>query len=329
MANFGSAVRTRVALRLLVSLVVGGALLPTAQAQNYPARVIRLVAAYTPGSPTDIVARAVADKLGTELGQPVIVENRPGAGGVTGTLVVAGSKPDGYTLLMANAASIIVGPAMTKKPLYDPVSDFAVVGMVGSLSPVLVTGASSPYKTLADLVTYAKKNPGKVTYGAATPTASLLMEMFKREANVDMLDIPYKGVSEASIDLIGGRIDFMLDTPAAAIGNIKNGSVVPLVVFDPDRVSLLPSVPTVGEVGYSALTFVGWNAILAPANTPPEIVRKLEDALRKVVKDEAVKQRLESLSIKPATLNAKEFSELIDNSYKRMSKAALSAGLQQ
>lgn len=314
--------------KLLALAVAGWMSINIAVAQeNFPVRPIKIIVAFTPGSSPDVLARAIARPMATLLGQPVIVENRPGARGLTGTRAVARSPSDGYTLLMGTASTISVEPAVTKNLSYAPVSDFAPVGMVGALSPIIVVNKDSPIRTMADIVERAKKAPGKLTYGASTPTNSLLMEIFKSTTKTDLLAIPYKGTPDEVIDILAGRLDITLCTPAVALPHIRSGALRALAVLDPARYDTFPGVPTVAEAGLPGLTFVGWNGVLAPAKTPAHVLEKLGEAVRKSVATAEMQALLTSLSIRPATNTRKEFGEIIAKDIAKYTAVAESAGI--
>lgn len=328
MLNFYQAKLTQTIAKALVLaaaswLSVGMA----ADQKGYPSRPVKLMVAFPPGSSPDVLARALAKPMADLLRQPVIVENRPGARGVTGTHGVAKSAPDGYTLLMATASTIAVEPAVTRNLPYAPVSDFAPVGMVGALSPMVVVSKDSPIKTIADLVERARKAPGQLTYGASTPANSLLMEIFKSTTKTSLLAVPYKGTPEEMIDILGGRLDVSLSTPTVAMPHIRSGALRPIAVLDPVRIESFPDVPTIAQAGLPSLTYAGWNGVLAPAGTPEAILEKLSETVRKSLATADMQALLKSQSIRPATNTRREFGEMIARDIAKYSAVAETAGL--
>ena len=225
----------------------------SAQAQNYPTRAITLVIPFAPGGSTSIVGRAIADKLSEGLGEKVVVDNRPGAGGTVGTKAVAKSDPDGYTLLLGYTGTLAIGPSLYKHPGYDPRQDFAPIGMIGNAPNSLVVHPSFPAKTVAELVAYAKANPDKVNFGSAgAGTASHITgEYFARAAGIKLVHIPYKGTGPALTDLLGGHIPMAFAPIPASHPNVSAGKLRALAVTSVTRSGLLPDVPTMIDAGLS------------------------------------------------------------------------------
>lgn len=323
-----TAVRIGMTVKLLVLAAVGWLSVSIATAQeNFPSRPIKLIVAYPAGASADVLARAIARPMSNILGQPVVVENRPGAQGVMGTRGAARSPADGYTLLLGTASTISVEPAVSRNAPYAPVRDFAPVGMVGAVSSMFVVHRYSSIRTMADLVEAARKSPGKLTYGASTPTNSLLMEILKSTTKTDLLAVPYKGTPQELIDILAGRLDVTLTTPAVAMPHIRSGALRPLAFMGSNRMDILPDVPTVAEAGLPSLTYVGWNGVLAPAGTPEAVLEKLNEAVRKSVATAEVQALLRSVSILPATNTRKEFGEMIATDIAKYTAVAEAAGL--
>ncbi|MEF7617416.1 tripartite tricarboxylate transporter substrate binding protein [Aquincola sp. MAHUQ-54] len=279
-----SLVRTP-ARRRVAAAVLGGLMALTcglARAADYPDKTIRMVVPFPPGGATDNVSRLIAKSMSENLGQTIYIENRGGAGAMIGAEAVAKADPDGYTVLSSTAGVHIVNPAIYAKLPYDPVKSFVPVGQIISAPLVMVVRADSPFKTAQDLIAYAKKHPGKLTYGSAGNGTSLHQsgEMFKDAAGVDLLHVPYKGAGPAVNDFLGGQVDIMFSYVGSVLPQVKAGKTRMLAIGSPQRLPIIQDVPTVAEVtghkGYDADT---WTGLAVPAGTPPAIVQRLHQAL--------------------------------------------------
>ena len=260
-------------------------------AQGYPDKPVRIIVPFAGGGALDAVARDVAKSLTQSLGQPFFVENRPGANSVIGTMQVAKSPPDGYTLLVTATAFVIV-PSMAQNVTYDPIKDFAPVSNLTFVPQVLMVNSSSGINTLPELIQQLKAKPGELSYGSggAGTSSHMAAELLARQAGVKLIHVPYKGNAPALLDLLGGRLFLMFDNISSSVAHIKGGKVRALGVTSSDRFALLPDVPAVGEVlpGYQASIFQG---VFAPAGTPPDIVEKLRAAIVKFTSDPANRER--------------------------------------
>lgn len=258
--------------------------LPTlAEAQAYPSKPITLVVPYPAGGANDAVGRLVGQKLAETLGQPIIIDNRPGAGTTIGAAIAARAPADGYTLVLGSLASNAVSPHLIPNPGYDALKDFAPIGLIG-VAPIVATVAKeSPYTTLKSLVDDAKKRPGEVMYGSAGNGSPLHLagELFNQAAGINMTHVPYKGGNAHTMDLIGGRLAVIFDTTTAAMPMIKGDKVRAIAVASPTRLPDLPNVPTFAEAGFPTFEVQGWYALYAPAKTPPEILARLSADLGK------------------------------------------------
>ena len=286
-----SPVRRKV-LALLCALVLCVA---AAHAQDrYPQRPVRIVVPFAAGGSTDIFARLLADRLSGALGQPVVVENKPGAAGNIGADAVAKAPPDGYTLLMATTGVMSINNALYKGMTYDAATDFEYVAYVASITNVLVVGADSPLKSVADIIATAKQSPGKLTFASSGAGASTHMsaELFKAMAGVDLLHVPYKGSGPALPDVMTGRVSMMFENMPGAISYLQAGTLRPLAVTGPQRSSALPNVPTVAESGVPGYESLSWSGIAAPAKTPRDVVARLNREINAILASPDMRQKL-------------------------------------
>lgn len=256
-----------------------------AAAQDFPRQPIRLVVPFAAGGPADIQARWIATKLGAALGQPVLVDDRGGAGGVVGTQAVVNAQPDGYTLLFSSVGAVAIAPYLMDKQPYDPARDLAAVVHVATAPTVLVTAANSRYPDLAALVADAKARPGKVSFASAGPgtTTQLGSELLKREAGIDMVHIPYKGAAPALTDVMAGTVDVMFADAPVVLPFVRSGKLRALAIGTPARASALPDVPTTAEAGHAGVLVSTWYGVLAPAKTPPAVLKRLNGALNTIL----------------------------------------------
>ena len=270
---------------------------PNARAVDYPVRPIKLVVPYAAGGPTDVLGRLVADFLGRDLKQTVIVENKPGAQGAIGAEAVARAEPDGYTLFVAAASIIVLNPMLYKKLSYDPAKDLRMLALVTDLPVVMEVHPSIPAKTVAEFVAYAKQNPGKLNFGSAGTggTIHLAGEMFKQMAGIEMTHVPYKGAGPALTDLLSGNIQVMFDSMGTALPPVKAGLLRPLAVSSTQRSPDLPDVPTIAESGYPDYAVSVWYGIVAPSKLPDEIAQKISASLDRALNDDTFRASLEKI----------------------------------
>ena len=278
-------------------LIAAFAATPNASAVDYPVRPIKLVVPYAAGGPTDVLGRLVADYLGRDLKQTVIVENKPGAQGAIGAEAVARADPDGYTLFVAAGSIIVLNPMLYKKLSYDPVKDFRMLALVTDLPVVMEVHPSVPAKTVAEFVAYAKQNPGKLNFGSAGTggTIHLAGEMFKQMAGIEMTHVPYKGAGPALTDLLSGNIQVMFDSMGTALPPVKAGLLRPLGVSSTQRSPDLPDVPTIAESGYPDYAVSVWYGIVAPSKLPDEIAQKISASLDRGLNDDTFRASLEKI----------------------------------
>jgi tripartite-type tricarboxylate transporter receptor subunit TctC len=314
---------------LLAATVLSWPLLAAqATAQSWPERPITLVVAFAPGGSTSIVARAVSDKMSEALGQKIIIDNRAGAGGTIGTKAVAGSTPDGYTIALGYTGTLAIGPSLYTNAGYDPRKDFAPIGMIGNAPNSLVVHPSFPAKTVAELITYAKANPEKVSFGSAgVGTASHVSgEYFATAAGIKLVHVPYKGTGPALSDLIGGHIPMAFAPIPATHSQISSGTMRALAVTSAARSGLLPEIPTIAESGLTGFDASLYYGLVAPAGTPRPIIDKLNAALRAALASDDVKKRLvaDGTDVTPST--PEEYAAFIDKDEIKWSKIVKASG---
>ena len=276
----------------------------------YPTGPVRIVVGWPPGQTTDIVARVVAEQLSREMGQQFVVENKPGAAGIIGTEFVKNAKPDGYTLSINSTGPMAINPGLYKQLPYDPVKDFAAVGMIVKVPIYLAVNKDVPANNFAEFVTYVKANPGKLAYGSGGngTTAQLATEMLKGLTGMDLNHIPYKGNPAAMTDLIGGRVIAMIDSAPSVIPRYKAGQIKVLGIAALSRSANEPDIPTIAEQGVPGFEAMTWIGLFAPAGTPRPIVDRLNAALNKAVLSPALSNTLEKSGAEPAQSTPDEFA---------------------
>jgi len=295
----------------LLAGVIAFAAAGAAFAQAYPTKPIRVIVPYPAGGATDFFARTVFPKMGEGLGQPMVVENRPGAGTAIGASEVARSAPDGYTLLLGDAGTFAFNPTLYKKLSYDPVKDFAPVSLTGRFALILTVNPNTlKVSSVKEFVDLAKSQPGKIDYGAPGPGSPihLAMELFRDRAGLVMTPIPYKGGADAMNDLIGGRIGTMFLDIASGLPQIRGGKVRAVAVASEKRMAALPDLPTIGESGYPGFEAWAWQGFVAPVGTPRDVVAKLNSEFQKVMADPAMRQKLAESGFEPQTSTPEQFT---------------------
>jgi tripartite-type tricarboxylate transporter receptor subunit TctC len=268
-------------------------------AANYPTRPVTLVVAFTPGGASDVLARLLGRKLEQILGAPFVIDNRPGAGGNVAAEAVAHSAPDGYTLLVGNNAILATNAALYRKVNFDAEADFAPIGLIGSQANILVVNPSVPASSMAELIALAKANPGKLNFASSGHglAAHLAGELFKVEAGIDIVHVPYKGAAPALQDVIAGHVQMMFATASSVVPHIRDGKVRALGVATLKRTAVLPDIPTIDELGLRGFDATTWHGLVAPARTPSQIVTALNRALVATLDDPAVKKSLGDLGV--------------------------------
>ncbi|MCC6890267.1 MAG: tripartite tricarboxylate transporter substrate binding protein [Hyphomicrobiales bacterium] len=317
-----------VVTRSLLSTLLLAALVGGAAANEFPTRPIRIIAPIAAGGPSDTAARLAADALRRQFGQSVLVENRTGAGGVIGTEAAAQAKPDGYTLLLSIAATFTVIPAV-KRTSYDPQKDFVPLGQIWSAPQALVVNAKSTMKSLADLVDYGKKHPGKLTFGSAGvgTTTHLSIGLLSREARIEVVHLPYRGTSQSVTDVVGGQIDAIFGDVSNLAPLVETGSLAALAVTGTERSPLLPNVPTTAEAGYPNVRTINWYGLHAPAGVPPAVLDRLTAAVAAIQQDPRFLESLAKHAASTGTLGARQFDDMIREEVARLTPLVRSLGV--
>ena len=300
-----------------------------ALAQAYPSRAIRVVVPFPPGGGTDIIAREVTQKVAVATGWAFVIDNKPGAGGNLGVDAAAKAPADGYTLVLGQTSNLAINPTLYAKMPYNVQKDLAPIVLVANAPLVMVTGVGSPYKTLADAVNAAKAKPGVVNF--ASPgngtVAHLTSELFQRAAGVKTQHIPYKGAAQALTDVISGTVELYMSSVPTLLGQNKQGKLRALAVTSDKRVDDLPDTPTINESGYKGFNAVTWFGFLAPAGTPPEVLRLLNAEFNKALQQPALRKKLGDEGADPAGGSAEQFATLIREDGVRWGKVVKDAGV--
>ena len=298
-------------------------------AQNYPNRTVKMVVPLTTGSGADIAGRVVAKSLSETWKQSVIIENRPGAGGLIGTGVVVNAEPDGYTLLV-QSASYAANPAIYKKLPYDPLKSLVDVAILGQTPYVMITAADSPYQSIRDLVIAAKSKPNEITFASAGVGSSthLAAEYFNQIMGIKLIHVPYKGSPEAIADTMSGRTAFYMAPLDTAIGQLKGGKVRALGVTSKTRNAAVPDIPSVAEQGYANFEIGLWFGVWAPAATPPAIVKKINQDINQAMQDPEVKTAYETKGIKATPMSPTEFAKFVREEMGKYQKIAKEAAIE-
>jgi tripartite-type tricarboxylate transporter receptor subunit TctC len=313
---------------MLAALVVVAP--PLAAAQTYPSRTVTIVVPYSPGGGHDAMARMVAERLSARLGQTVIVENKAGANGMIGAEQVARAAPDGHTILFASPAEIVIAPSAYKSMRYDPMKDLAPVTLAGITPLVIVANPSVGVKTLPELIAHAKRQPGKLAFGTAGNASSqhLAGEWLNNLAGIDLQHVPYKGAGPATTDVLGGQIPFAIVGMAPVLPHIKAGKLVPVAVTTRQRVMWARDVATVAETpGMAGFEVSHWMGILVPAQTPPDIVARLQSEIAGVLKTPEMRERLANLGVDPVGNTSAEFRDYLAAEKERFAKMYKLTGL--
>jgi len=316
---------SRLGMALLAGASLSGQAL--AQAPAWPSKPVRIVLQFPPGGSTDSVARILAQPLSAALGQPVLIENRPGADGAIAGDFVARAEPDGHTFFLASNTPMMQVPLLKKNPPYDPVKSFAPVTLVGRYVYVLVASPALPAKDVAELLAYARANPGKIGYGSYSGVTQLMHTQLKL-AKADTTLVPYKGEGPTVNDVLGNHVQITFATPASTLQHVKEGKLRALAVLLPARSSLLPGVPTGAEAGLPPLNAGTWAALFGPARTPPEIVQRMSREFNAVMQRPEVRERISALGFELAGSSPDEMTGFLKDQLQAWAKAFRDAGMQ-
>jgi tripartite-type tricarboxylate transporter receptor subunit TctC len=311
-----------------VLAVAGGVL---AEDAPYPKRPITMIVTFAAGGSSDVLARAVADSMSRGLGQPVVVDNRPGAGGQIGAELVAHAAPDGYTILFGTNGTLGIGPALYEHLRYDPAHDLAPVGILHKLPLLLIVNPSVPAKNLQELIAYAQKNPGKLSFASAGvgSVSHLAGELFREEAKINILHVPYKGGGAAVPDLISGRVSMMLETIPNALPLAKSGQMRAIGVTTKERSAAAPDIPTLAESGLPDFDVSAWTGLFVPAGTPAAVIDRLNAATRAIANDSAYVGLVHKMATNVATSSPQEFGAFVRDDVARWTKVIAHAGIKR
>ena len=300
----------------------------TASAQTWPDRPVKIVAPFSPGGTADTLGRLIAAQLSERLKQSFVVENKPGAGGAVGSELVAKSDADGYTFIVSGIASHVIAPNLPRGTPYDPMKDFTHVALLGGPPAVFAVNPSLPAKTLKEFVALAKEQPGKLTYGSPGngTQGQLVAELFKHEAGISVVHVPYKGASRAVQDLLGGQISAVSTTLTTASGQIKGGRARALALSSEKRLPDYPDIPTFAEQGYPNIVGTVWFSLSGPAGVPQPIVDKLNAAVREALKSPEVRERVRHDGIEPNDLDAAQFTAFVAKELERWAPIVKASG---
>ena len=284
---------------------------PRASTETYPAKTIRVIVAYPPGGQSDLITRLVARKLGSLLDVPVVVENRPGAGGTLGVEVAARAPADGYTLLLSGGTALTLSPALESNLRYDAQRDFVPIARVARVPLVLIANAALPVSSLAELVTYARKSPGKLNYASGNTMVQIAFEALKISSGIDIVGVPYTGSAPAIVDVAAGRVDIGLVDVAVVAPHVQSGRVKVLASATASRTRTFPDVPTAIEQGFADFVWEPWSALLAPAHTPAAAVARLQSAMQQALAAADFREGLANLGFDPIDEDPKTFPALL------------------
>jgi len=312
-----------------IFFILGGTawLAPAPGQDAFPSKPIRIVVGYSAGGGNDIIVRVMAPELSKGLGQPVIIENKPGAQSIIAAELVAKSSADGYTVLMGPSGPMTINPATYSRLPYDPIKDFVPVSMISTFPLIAVVSASSPIKNVKELVDYAKANPGKANYASSAGIFQIATELFKQRTGTDFVMIPYKGSGESVQAVIGGQVTLTIVDPPPAAGPIKGGTVRALAVTSRQRHPGFPDVPTMAEAGVKDMVVPVWTAFFLPAKTPPAIVARLQKEVARVVHAPEVKERFAGMGIEPVGGTSDDLARAVASDIAKWTAVAKAANI--
>jgi tripartite-type tricarboxylate transporter receptor subunit TctC len=298
-------------LLLVLAVAAAGCFSAALYAEDYPSRPITIINPFGPGSASDTLCRIIADQLGPALGEPIIVEDRPGADGALAALYVHHQPADGYTLFMATNSPLSADPYLHKDVNYDPVNDFVPITRVGSFTLMLVVDPKLPIHSVREMIDYAKANPGKLTFASGNTAGIVAVDTIKHETGINVLHVPYKSTPPALEDIIGGRVSMMLADFTTAMPHVSAGTLRPIAVSRIHRSKLFPNLPTMDEAGIKGFNLDTWAGVVAPAGTPPQVVTKLNGALRKIIDSPEAQARFKNVGFEGFSSTPEELGDFI------------------
>jgi tripartite-type tricarboxylate transporter receptor subunit TctC len=305
-----------------------GVLATPACAENYPARPVTIIVPFAPGSVTDAAARLIGQHLQDALGQPFVIENKAGAGGLIAASAVAHAAPDGYTLLITTNSTHSAAPALFKNVPYDPIKDFTPVARIGSFPSMIAVYPGLPIKTIGELVAYAKANPGKLEYGHGNSTGQIVGETLKKRTGVDIVRVAYRSNPPAVADLIAGHIAMMIPDFNTGLPQVKAGLIRPVAVFTKERNPRLPDVPTLNETVMPGFDILSWAGMFAPANAPPDVVARLANALQTILSDPKIVEHFAEIGTDTFYSGPREFGDYVQTELVKWTTVAKEAGIE-
>ena len=314
-------------LTLVACAITGLTTTTLATAQNWPTKPVRLVLQFPPGGSTDVVARILAQTMTSALGQPVVVENKPGADGAIAAEFVLRSEPDGHTYFLASNTPMMQVPLLKKNPPYDPIKSFTPVSLVGRYIYVLVSSPTVPVNTAAELIAYGRNNPGKLNYGSYSGVTQLMHTKLKDDAKMDINLIPYKGEGPTINDILGGHVQFTFATPASSQAHVKDGKLKALAILLPKRSPMMPEIPTAAEAGLPPLGADTWAALFGPANMPPAITTRMNEALNAAIANPEAREKIARLGFDLGGSTPAELADFMQVQLKGWAKAFADSGM--
>lgn len=300
---------------------------PAAFAQGYPSQLIKIIVPFTPGGTSDLLAREVGHNLSADWGQPVVIENRPGAGGAIGTAEVAHSTPDGYTLLMGSSAALAINPYIMKETQYDPTKDFKPISLAAKIQNMLVVNPDVPVKTVPELLAYAKSHRLIfASYGIGS-SPHMSAEMFQKMGGIEMTNVPFRGAPEGMAEILAGRVNLVFDNLPSALPMVKSGKLIAIAVSGNHRSALAPDVPTVAESGLPRFDVTTWYGLVAPAGVPDAVINKLSAEVATILARPEVRDRLIAAGTEPQSMTPQEFAGFIAGEQTKWRKLIADVGL--
>jgi len=298
-------------------------------ADAYPSKPVTIVVPFPAGNSGDVLWRTLGDSLSKEWGKAVVVENKPGSGGALGAQLVTRAPADGYTLLHGSSGPIAIGPHLNKNITYDPRKDFTPIMLVAGVAQAIVVRADSPYKTVQDLIAAAKASPGQLNYGSGGTgsTQHLTGELFKQRAGIDVAHVPYKGAAPAYTDLMGGQIDYVVDSISAAVPFVENKQMRVLAVTTAKRDAVMPDVPTLAESGMQGFDVLGWMGLVGPAGIPHDVCDRINADVKKAMSRPEIRQTMAKLGMQPVGSTPDEFAQYIASEFARWGEVAKASGI--